>query len=185
MANAPTSIVDEISIALANMGSAATGAITPTLRLGVTGLSRAGKTIFITALIHRLLTGAAMPGFTPMAEGRFIGARLSEHPQKTIARFAYEQHLQSLTGNDRHWPLSTKRISQIRLTLKFQSKRWLSAMTGPSSLNLDIVDYPGEWLLDLPLLSLSFAQWSEQSLENAPIGPPWPPAMRLASFLSF
>jgi uncharacterized protein len=30
-----------------------------TVRLGVTGLSRAGKTVFITALVANLLTGAA------------------------------------------------------------------------------------------------------------------------------
>ncbi len=167
MANAPTSIVDEISIALGNISNAATNALTPTLRLGVTGLSRAGKTIFITALIHKLLTGGALPGFTPMAEGRLIGARLSEHPDKGIPRFAYERHLQALSGAERVWPQSTRRISQVRLTLKFHSKRWLSSMMGPSFLNLDIVDYPGEWLLDLPLLSLSFAQWSAQSLERA------------------
>src|SRR5690606_36661412 len=28
-------------------------------------------------------------------------------------------------------------------------------------------DYPGEWLLDLPLLSLSFAEWSAQALSRA------------------
>ncbi|VAW19780.1 Amino acid regulated cytosolic protein [hydrothermal vent metagenome] len=167
MANAPTSIVDEISIALANIGNAAASAITPTLRLGVTGLSRAGKTIFITALIHKLLTSASLPGFTPMAEGRLIGARLSEHPDKTIPRFAYEQHLLSLAGPDRVWPQSTRRISQLRLTLKFQSKRWISSMRGPSFLHLDIVDYPGEWLLDLPLLSMSFSQWSKEALKRA------------------
>src|SRR5215470_10006565 len=29
----------------------------PTIRLGVTGLSRAGKTVFITALVHGLIRG--------------------------------------------------------------------------------------------------------------------------------
>ena len=57
MPQAPTTITDEIGIALSNLADAATGNFTPTLRLGVTGLSRAGKTIFITALIHPLLTG--------------------------------------------------------------------------------------------------------------------------------
>ena len=47
MPQPPTTIVDELGIALANLADAATGAFTPTLRLGVTGLSRAGKTIFI------------------------------------------------------------------------------------------------------------------------------------------
>lgn len=163
----PTTIVDELGIALTNLADAATGAFTPTLRLGVTGLSRAGKTIFITALVHNLLTGGRLPGFAPLAEGRFIGARLAEYPDATIPRFAYEQHLDALTGKTPAWPESTRRISQLRVVLKFQSKNWYSGMTGPSTLNLDIVDYPGEWLLDLPLLGLSFAEWSAEALERA------------------
>lgn len=163
----PTTIVDELGIALSNFADAATGAFTPTLRLGVTGLSRAGKTIFITALVHNLLTGGRMPGFTPLAEGRLIGARLAEYPDATIPRFAYEQHLEALTGRTPTWPESTRRISQLRLVLKYHSKNWYSGMTGPSTLNLDIVDYPGEWLLDLPLLGMSFAEWSAEALERA------------------
>ena len=33
------------------------GLFNPTVRLGVTGLSRAGKTVFITALVHGLTRG--------------------------------------------------------------------------------------------------------------------------------
>jgi predicted YcjX-like family ATPase len=164
---APTSLTDEIGIALSNLTDAATGAFTPTLRLGVTGLSRAGKTIFITALVHDLLTGGRLPGFGVMAEGRFVAARLAEYPDAAIPRFAYEQHLAALTGQPAGWPESTRRISQLRLTLRYQSTRWYAGLTGASSLNLDIVDYPGEWLLDLPLLSLSYAEWSAQALERA------------------
>ncbi len=164
---APTTLSDEIGIALGNLADAAAAPFTPTLRLGVTGLSRSGKTIFITALIHALLTGGRLPGFAPLTEGRFIGARLAEHPDAGIPRFAYEDHLAALTGKTPVWPESTRKISQLRLVLKFQSKRFLTGMMGPTSLNLDIVDYPGEWLLDLPLLSQSFAQWSASALERA------------------
>ena len=167
MPRPPTTLADEIGIAFLNLADAATQGVTPTLRLGVTGLSRAGKTIFITALIHDLLTGARLPGFAPLAEGRLIGARLAESPDPSVPRFAYEQHLAALTGPAPHWPESTRRISELRLTLKFQSQRWWAGWAGPSMLNLDIVDYPGEWLLDLPLLSLSFAEWSVQALERA------------------
>ena len=163
----PTTIVDELGIALSNLADAATGAFTPTLRLGVTGLSRAGKTIFITALVHNLLTGGRLPGFVPLAEGRFIGARLAEYPDATIPRFAYEQHLEALTGKQPVWPESTRRISQLRIVLKYQSRSWYSGFSGPSTLNLDIVDYPGEWLLDLPLLGMSFAEWSAEALDRA------------------
>lgn len=163
----PTTITDELGIALSNLADTATGVLTPTLRLGVTGLSRAGKTIFITALVHNLLTQGRLPGFAPLADGRFIGARLAEYPDATIPRFAYEQHLAALSANPPVWPESTRRISQLRLVLKFQSAKWWAGMTGPATLNLDIVDYPGEWLLDLPLLGLSFAEWSAEALERA------------------
>ena len=42
----------------------------PTVRLGVTGLSRAGKTVFITALVHGLTRGGRFPVFEPFATGR-------------------------------------------------------------------------------------------------------------------
>lgn len=167
MPQPPTTITDELGIALSNLADSATGVFTPTLRLGVTGLSRAGKTIFITALVHNLLTQGRLPGFAPLADGRFIGARLAEYPDATIPRFAYEQHMVALTANPPTWPESTRRISQLRIVLKFQSAKWWSGMRGPATLNLDIVDYPGEWLLDLPLLGLSFAEWSSEALERA------------------
>lgn len=167
LSNLPTIFVDEVGITLGNIADAASGAITPTLRIGVTGLSRAGKTIFITALIHNLLSGATLPGFQAMTQGRLIGAQLTEHPDNATPRFAYENHLAALLGTPPTWPESTRRISQVRLTLRYQSDRWLKNRMGLSTLNLDIVDYPGEWLLDLPLLSKSFRQWSDEALDLA------------------
>ena len=41
MPQPPTTFSDEIGIALGNLADAATAPFTPTLRLGVTGLSRA------------------------------------------------------------------------------------------------------------------------------------------------
>ena len=36
---------------------------------------------------------------------------------------------------------------------------------GPSHFTIDIVDYPGEWLLDLPLLQKSYAEWSRETFD--------------------
>ena len=41
----------------------------PTLRLGVTGLSRAGKTVFISALVHNLIHGGRLPVFDAQQAG--------------------------------------------------------------------------------------------------------------------
>ena len=132
------------------------------LRLGVTGLSRAGKTVFITSLIHNLTAGGRLPVFRASAEGRVTAATLQAQPDDAIPRFAYEDHLASLTL-DRTWPDSTRRISELRLKLDFERKGGWRPRT--ASLTLDIIDYPGEWLLDLPLLDKSFAQWSRETLE--------------------
>jgi predicted YcjX-like family ATPase len=40
------------------------------LRLGVTGLARSGKTVFITALVHQFLTRGRLPFFDAAAQGR-------------------------------------------------------------------------------------------------------------------
>jgi uncharacterized protein len=132
------------------------------VRLGVTGLSKAGKTVFITALINNLIAGARMPVLAASAEGRILRAHLDPQPDDAVPRFPYEEHLAALSGPDRHWPQSTRRISQLRLTIEFErASGWT---TGSHTLNLDIVDYPGEWLLDLPLLEKNFAQWSRETI---------------------
>ena len=43
----------------------------------------------------------------------------------------------------------------------------LSGLSGPRTVHLDIVDYPGEWLLDLGLLDTDFAQWSKAAIARA------------------
>jgi hypothetical protein len=122
------------------------GLITPTVRLGITGLSRAGKTVFITALVHSLVRNGRYPVFEALCEGRIARARLSPQPDDAVPRFDYEQHIEALAA-DRVWPESTRQISELRLLIEFQSRA--GAM---GELVLDMVDYPGEWLLDLPLL---------------------------------
>src|ERR1700744_590351 len=67
--------------------------INPTVRLGVTGLSRAGKTVFITALGHGLIRGAPFPVFAAMSGGRGARASLSPHPDDAVPRFDYENHV--------------------------------------------------------------------------------------------
>jgi predicted YcjX-like family ATPase len=133
----------------------------PTVRLGVTGLSRAGKTVFITALIHGLTRGGRFPVFEPFATGRIARARLEPQPDDAVPRFGYENHLRSLI-EERRWPNSTVDISELRLVIDYQRQNGADR-----TLTLDIVDYPGEWLLDLPLLNKSFEQWSRESLALA------------------
>lgn len=154
-------LLDEARLTAQTLIDRAEDLASPTLRLGITGLSRAGKTVFTTALIHALMRGGRLPVFRAMHEGRIATARLEPQPDDGVPRFDYEGHLATLV-DDRRWPESTRRISELRLAIDYAPARG-----GRRTLTLDIVDYPGEWLLDLPLLDQSFADFARQSLALA------------------
>ena len=152
----------DLTVAARSLADRVADVANPTLRLGVTGLSRSGKTVFITALVHALRRQARLPVFRAAAQGRITRASLAPQPDDAVPRFAFEDHLAALTGDDRHWPASTSRIAELRLEIAFESAAgWRS---GSRMLTLDIVDYPGEWLLDLALLDKPFADWCRETL---------------------
>ena len=153
--------------AVRNIGDFASGLVTPTVRLGVTGLARSGKTVFITALVHNLIAGGRLPFFDAAAEGRLLRAYLEPQPDEIVPRFEYEKHLADLTADPPTWPDSTRRISQLRLTLEYASTKFWKRQMGRERLHIDIVDYPGEWLLDLPLLQLDYATWSRDAIAQS------------------
>ncbi len=138
----------------------------PVIRLGVTGLARSGKTVFITSLVANLLDRGRMVGLAAQHEGRISAAYLRPQPDDTVPRFDYEAHLADLTGPEPHWPDSTRSVSELRLSFKARPAGLLSGLQGPRTIHLDIVDYPGEWLLDLALLDKSYAEWSQETLDR-------------------
>lgn len=159
-----TTFTDDALIALDTLAGHATGLVNPTLRLGVTGLSRAGKTVFITSLVHNLLHGGRLPLFEAQKSGRIARAYMEHQPDDTVPRFLYEDHVAALLQR-RIWPDSTRAISEMRLTIEYESASGWGRMFSPGRLALDIVDYPGEWLLDLPLLAKDFTQFSREAHE--------------------
>jgi predicted YcjX-like family ATPase len=137
------------------------------IRLEVTGLSRAGKTVFITSSVANLLNRGRMPQLLAASEGRIQPSFLQPQPDYTLARFDYEANLDSLLRPAPQWPEGTQSINQLRLSFRLAPQGIFAAMAPPKTLHLDIVDYPGEWLLDLGLLDLTFDQWSERALQAA------------------
>ncbi|MCE9678258.1 YcjX family protein [Shewanella sp. AS1] len=135
------------------------------VRLAVTGLSGAGKTAFITGLVNQLLSAGkhqVLPLWQVSRDGRLYGVKRTLQPDMTIASFDYDAAMTALCGSKPHWPASTRNISELRLAIKYQPSKGLRArLTDHATLFLDIVDYPGEWLLDLPMLRLDYAKWSQ------------------------
>jgi hypothetical protein len=171
-----TDIAERAGSAAQSLWQASSQLIQPSMRLGVTGLARSGKTVFTTALVHHLMEGSPLPAFRAAAEGRIRRARLAHQPDDDVARFPYEEHVAALlTG--RRWPPSTTRISELRVDIDYERPPgWRS---GPATLALDIVDYPGEWLLDLALIDTSYRDWSHETLAasrrpaRAALAAPW------------
>ncbi|WP_426577475.1 YcjX family protein [Xenorhabdus stockiae] len=136
------------------------------LRLAVTGLSRSGKTAFITSLVNQLLnvhTGARLPLFSTVRDGRLLGVKRVPQRDLGVPRFAYDENIAALYNTPPYWPIPTRGVSEIRLALRYRSEdSLLRYLKDTSTLYLEIVDYPGEWLLDLPMLEQSYLAWSRQ-----------------------
>ena len=151
-------LIEQVRLATQALAEFGVHLFNPTIRLGVTGLSRAGKTVFITALVHGLVRGGRFPVFEALATGRIARAYLAPQPDDAVSRFDYENHINALVDK-RSWPTSTRQISELRVVIEYQSHSEYQR-----TLTLDIVDYPGEWLLDLPLLTKSYEKWAYESL---------------------
>lgn len=160
-------IADGLTRSVENVTDSVSGMFfEPVIRLGVTGLARSGKTVFITSLVANLMDRGRMPQLLAAAEGRILSAYLQPQPDDTVPRFDYETHLSAITSKTPEWPDSTRTISELRLSLKVRPNGLLAGLQGPRTIHLDIVDYPGEWLLDLALLDKSYTEWSTETLER-------------------
>lgn len=134
--------------------------------IGITGLSQSGKSTFITSLVNQLLQykTSSLPGFSPVLTERLLNVKIHPLEDQSIPPFPYDEAYQRLTHSDPQWPIPTKNISGCLLELRLAKKVSKLNPFGRDqfSLFLEIRDYPGEWLLDLPLLNTSYSRWCAQ-----------------------
>ena len=131
----------------------------------MTGLSRSGKTVFITSLIANLLAmGTGRPTMPALraqidktGKERLRNIRLVPARAGTTPRFDYPGKLADLAGAQPKWPARTEDLAEIELEIEIRAGGGLlgqmRSMSGTPRLRLELLDYPGEWLLDLPLLA--------------------------------
>jgi uncharacterized protein len=143
-----------------------------TVRIAVTGLSRAGKTVFLTSLIHNLLALGRHRDTLPAlrrcleADGatRLHSIRVVPAGTASVPRFDYEKKLADLASGTPAWPSRTDNLAQIVLELEIERAGPIAQRLGRRRIRLELLDYPGEWLIDLPLLDQGYAQWSRETL---------------------
>ena len=147
------------------LGELADRALDRTLRVAVTGLRQSGKTVFITTLVHHLLAGQELPFLTAATEGRLRGARLLPPRAGAPPPFPFASARNELAAPEPRWPDPTHALASLRLAIRFAPTGLLRRqLADHRTLQLEIIDYPGEWLLDLPLLERDFESWSRDML---------------------
>lgn len=142
------------------------------IRIAVTGLSRAGKTVFITSLVHNLLALGqgrnTLPRLskrlTGQGENRLRSVQVVPPGASLLPAFPYENNLARLAATSPAWPAPTADLAQISLRIELARKTPFGQRLGTRRLRLDLLDYPGEWLLDLPMIDQGFAKWSAETL---------------------
>lgn len=127
--------------------------------IGITGLSGAGKSTLITSLLYQLShpDRSQLPGFAPALNGRLLGAELHPALDTGLPLFEYERCIDALTANPPRWPESTRDLSAMELHIHLKGRRL--GRDYRQTVILELRDYPGEWLMDLPLLHLTFQEW--------------------------
>lgn len=134
--------------------------------IGITGLSQSGKSTFITSLINQLHQHdtASLPGFSPVLTERLLGVKIHPLDNSELPQFPYEEAYRRLATPEPRWPESTQGVSGCLLELRLEKTATkLNPFSRKQfSLYLEIRDYPGEWLLDLPLRDMNYSRWCAQ-----------------------
>jgi predicted YcjX-like family ATPase len=140
-----------------------------TIRIGITGLAKAGKTALITSLAANLLALSAgrpaLPAVSDRLRGRKLSVTIAPAEASNIPRFEVEPHTAALAADPPRWPARTTAVSLLALDVDVP-REGLLAPLGPQRRRLEVLDYPGEWLLDLPLIGQDFASWSDATLRK-------------------
>jgi predicted YcjX-like family ATPase len=133
--------------------------------------------------VHHLRDGLWLPFVSAVHDRRFLGARLVDAGRP--GAFPYQRFHAELAGDPPTWPQATDRLATLELDIAYRTGSLVLSRISPvQHLTVEIIDYPGEWLLDLPLLEQDFATFSRDALAlaarppRAALAEPWLARMR-------
>ena len=150
------------------------------IRVGVTGLSRAGKSVFVTSAIYNLLATTGkhlhdserqnMVAVNELPAGvsrnrenpsilRYLGEQLPL--DDGVKPFPFDWNVQLYRKDPPEWPKPTHDITEFKLRVTFING---GRVEGPPERTF--IDYPGERLLDIALTQKSYSQWSDETLNR-------------------
>ncbi len=135
-----------------------------TIKVAITGLSQSGKSVFITSLINQLLANDKLPYLNEKLNRPFKATLLAPDQNSPYRRFEYYKNLESFKKDPPSWPKPTREVTKSTLKLEIKSEY---ALLDNQIIYIELIDYPGEWLLDLSMLELDFRTWSDMTLDLA------------------
>lgn len=168
-----TDLTDKVNVALENE-----------IRVGVTGLSKGGKSTFFTSLINQFQNFSSteayvnLPRFTALKDSGIYYGGIVDNTDLSVPKFPYAESIDAICSNPPRWPAPTDSVTEVKIELKCKERRFY--IPGENrTVYLSLYDYPGEWLIDILLLNLSYEEFSQKiscmagELENIADFKPW------------
>lgn len=136
--------------------------------IGVAGMFRSGKTVFLTSLINHL--SRHDPSRFPLGRGDVVlGNFKTRKPASGWPGFDYEGYRSCLQSRQR-WPEKSLLGGQYRFSMTRSD--WPN-----TTLNLSLLDLAGERMADLPMAGGDFAAWSDALIDLFAKGSEYRPHM--------
>tara|TARA_Y100001956_G_scaffold17906_1_gene17461 strand:- start:2378 stop:3757 length:1380 start_codon:yes stop_codon:yes gene_type:complete len=134
-------------------------------RFTITGLSRSGKSMLFTSLMT-ILKYRSEQQYQCLPLLRYLPMDLVENmwvePLGDLPEFPVEEHMAAL-GKGK-WPPATESVAGFQLTVRLRQTHGVKKYLLPfTDIVFEFIDYPGEWLTDLPMLDKTFTQWSDSA----------------------
>ncbi|MDO6475421.1 YcjX family protein [Alteromonas sp. 1_MG-2023] len=135
-------------------------------RFTITGLSRSGKSMLFTSLMT-ILKYRSEHQYQCLPLLKHLPAELVDsmwlEPVDDFPLFPIDDHIASLEKGE--WPAPTENVYAFKMVVRLkqtgQFKKYLFPHT---HVVFEFIDYPGEWITDLPMAGKTFAQWSDSAL---------------------
>ncbi|MDP2535457.1 YcjX family protein [Alteromonas stellipolaris] len=174
MQNSLSSLLDKVRLAASASGETLSDIFSKeTHRFTITGLSRSGKSMLFTSLMT-MLKSRSEEGYACMPLLRYLPPSQVEfmriEPIDGYKPFPLEENMDALASG--RWPEATEEAYGfklvVRLTQTMSIKRHLLPHT---DIVFEFIDYPGEWITDIPMLGKTYAQWSDSAWAQLSSGP--------------
>lgn len=134
-------------------------------RFTITGLSRSGKSMLFTSLMT-ILKYRSEQQYQCLPLLRYLPMDLVDNmwvePLDDLPEFPVAEHMAALERGE--WPAATEAVTGFQLTVRLRQTHQLKKYLLPfTDIVFEFIDYPGEWLTDLPMLDKTYTQWSDSA----------------------